>query len=91
MQYGDELAPENLIRKLKFDKPNKLIIWHLNINSIRYKFEYLRDIIDNNIDILLISETKLNDTFSNGQFIINGFHPPLRNDRTDKGLGYCYI
>ena len=89
MQYGDEFAPRNLIRKLKFDNPNKLIIGHLN--SIRYNFECLCDIIDNNIDILLISETKLNDTFPNGQFIMNGFHPPIRKDRTDKGVGWCYI
>ena len=83
MQNGDEFAPKNLIRKLKFDNPNKLIIGHLNINSIRYKFECLCD-IDNNIDIPLISETKLNDTFPNGQFIMNGFHPLLRKDRTDR-------
>ena len=76
MQYGDELAPKIL---------NKLIIGHLNINSIRYKCECRCNFIDNNIDILLISETKLNDTFPNGQFIMNGFHPLLRKDRTDKG------
>ena len=87
MQYGDELAPKNLTRKLKSDNPNKLIIGHLNINSIRYKFECLCDIIENNIDILLISETKLNDTFPNGQFIMNGFHPPRRKDRSDKWVG----
>ena len=33
MQYGGEFAPKNLIRKLKFDNPNKLIIGHLNINA----------------------------------------------------------
>ena len=36
IQYGDELAPKNLVRKLKFDNPNKLIIGNLTINSIRY-------------------------------------------------------
>ena len=57
------------------------------LNSIRFKFECLRDIIGHNIDILLISETKLNDTFPEGQFFIPGFHTPFRNDRNDKGGG----
>ena len=65
--------------------PNKIIIGHLNINSIRNKFDCLTYIIDKNIDILLLSETKLDDTFPERQFVINGYHPPYRNDRTDKG------
>ena len=83
-QYG-ELGPKELIRRLKIDDPNKLVIGHLNINSIRYKFECLCDIVANNIDILLISETRLNDSFPNGQFLMNGFQVPFRKDRTDKG------
>ena len=68
------------------------MIGHLNINSIRYKFECLEDIIINNVDILLISETKLNDIFPNGQSLMNSFHPPFRKDRTDKGRGGgCFV
>ena len=74
-------------KKLKHDNPNKIIIGHLNINSIRYKFEFLKELIANNIDIFLISETKLNDTFPFGQFLINGNHTPLRFDRNDNGGG----
>ena len=37
--------------------------------------------------IFLISETKLNDTFPESQFLLDGFHPPYRKDRTDKGGG----
>ena len=81
------MAPKESIRKLKFESPNKLIIGHLNINSIRNKFECLFDIVGNNIDIFLISETKLNNTFPSGQFLRNGFQAPFRKDRTDKGGG----
>ena len=42
---------------------------------------------EDNIDILLISETKLDDTFPDGQFFIDGFHGPYREDRTNKGGG----
>ena len=37
--------------------------------------------------MLLISDTKLNDTFPQGQFVINGFRAPFREDRNDKGGG----
>ena len=32
-------------------------------NSLRYKFEMLQEVIENNIDVLLISETKLDASF----------------------------
>ena len=88
-QSVSELSPNKIFKKLKIN--NKLMIGHLNINSIRYKFECLKDIIVNYVDILLISKTKLNDTFPNGQFLMNSFHPPFRKDRTDKGVVCCYI
>ena len=37
--------------------------------------------------MLLISEPKLNDTSPQGQFVINGFRAPFREDRNDKGGG----
>ena len=42
---------------------DKLILSHVNINSIRNNFDALSYIIGNNIDIILISETKIDDTF----------------------------
>ena len=72
---------------MKCKNPNNNIIGHLNINSIRQKLEFLMEIIGTNIDLLLISETKLNATFPIGQFFIDGFHVPFREDRDDKGGG----
>ena len=66
------------------------IIGHLNINYIRNKFRCLCDMLSNNTDILLISETKLNDSFPIGQFLMNDYHVPFRKDRTDKGGGLFY-
>ena len=90
-QSKNVMAPKESIRKLKFESPNKLIIGHLNINSIRNKFECLFDIVGNNIDIFLISESKLNNSFPNGQFLKDGFHAPFRKNRTDKGGLLLYI
>ena len=83
------MTPKESIKKLKFENPNKLIIRHLNINSIRNKLDCLFDIVGKNVDIFLISESKFNNTFPNGQFLMNGFHEPFRKDRTDKRGGLC--
>ena len=69
------------------DKLNKLIIAHLNINSIRNKFDSLADIIKDNIDILMISETKVEDSFPDGQFLLDGFGTPFRLDRNRNSGG----
>ena len=43
---------------IRQDNFNKLIFAHLNINSIWNTFDILADIIENNIDILMISKLK---------------------------------
>ena len=43
--------------------------------------------INNNIDILMISETKLDPSFPTGQFHIHGFSEPYRFDRNSSGGG----
>ena len=87
MQMANDICPIVCLRKLKLDNPNKIVIGHLNINSIRQKFVSLKEIIDDNIDILLVSETKLDSTFPVGQFSMNRYHIPFREDRNGKGGG----
>lgn len=72
---------------LRLHNPNRIIIGQLNINSIRNKFGQLKFIMERNIDVFLVSETKLNPTFPDGQFFINGFSRPYRLDRSDRGGG----
>ena len=64
-----------------------MIIAHLNINPLRNKFKFLISLIKDNIDVLMISETKLDESFPTNQFMINGFSAPFRLDRNDKGGG----
>ena len=58
-------APEEIndaktgLKVMKENSPNKIIVGHLNINSLRNKFEALQFIINRNLDIFLLSETKL--------------------------------
>ena len=41
------------LKEMKNRSPDKLILGQLNINSIRNKFDYLRNTINRNIDVLL--------------------------------------
>ena len=63
------------------------IIGHLNINSIHNKFEMLPMSVAQYVDILMLSETKLDSTFPSIQFLINGFSVPHRLDQNSKGGG----
>ena len=60
----------------------KIIVAHLNINSLRNKFDSL---ITGNIDILTVSETKLDERFPIGQFVIERFGVPYRVNRNGNG------
>ena len=63
----------------------RLILAYLNINSIRNKFDQLVNGIEGNIDVLMISETKLEDYFPSMQFLIEGYGHPYRLDRNSHG------
>ena len=84
---SEETLKNGGLNEIRKKNPNGIIIAHLNINSIRNKFEMLKEVIGNKIDILLISETKLDDTFPLSQFILEGFTPPYRLNRTEHGGG----
>ena len=76
------------LRKMKIHFPDKLIIAHLNINSIKNKFDSPSFMVENNADILLISGTKLDDSFPSGQFKTCGFSMPYRYGRISMGGGF---
>ena len=74
----------NFIRKGNF---NRLALAHININSIRNKFDILVQQITNNVDVLMISETKFDNSFTEGQFLIPGYSSSYRFDRNCRGGG----
>ena len=75
------------LKFIRKDNLDKLIIVHLNITSIRNTLDFLVDKIEGNVDIMMISETKWDNAFPNGQFLINGFNEPIRLDRNKNGGG----
>ena len=75
------------LQNLRIETSGNLLIGHFNINSIRNKVDMLSYMIGNKIDILMISESKLDDTFPTSQFVIDRFTEPFRLDRTRNGGG----
>ena len=60
--------PQSFLKDIGINNINRLIIGQLNINSLRNKFEQLSTMINGNIDIFIISETKLDETSSSTVF-----------------------
>ena len=74
------------LHQVRIYNPLRIIFGQININSIRNKFAQLIYIVSNEIDILMVSETKLDDTFPipTSQFLMQGYSTPFRKDRTSK-------
>ena len=56
-------SPKEELNNLRLKNHNSLIFGKLNINSVRNQFDLLSDIIKNKIDVLMISNTKLDSSF----------------------------
>ena len=72
--------------------PRNCITAYLNVNSIRYKFDEIRELLtDRIVDLLFIAEAKLDATFNDNLFSVDGckLH---RRDRNSNGGGIlCMI
>ena len=78
----------HILKEKNVDRP---VIAHLNINFIAPKFEALQSIIKDNLDFLMVTETKVDDTFPTEQFMIEGYSKPIRLDRTRHGGGLMIL
>ena len=81
----------NIIHDLKTMRCNNaknIIVGHLNVNSLRNKFLSIKELLASNIDIFLLSETKLDASFPINQFRIEGYRL-FRYDRSRFGGGLC--
>ena len=83
---GDVVVFKSL-KDVQIKNLNRIVLVHLNINSLRNKFDLLTDQIKGNVDVLVVSETKLDDSFPTGQFKIPGYASPFRLDRDENGGG----
>ena len=80
------LDSDKNLKNIRLKNSNRLIIAQLNINSLRNKFDFLVQIMSNNVDLFLVSETKIDSSFPNAQFHIAGY-TMYRRDRNLNGGG----
>ena len=79
MQHNTETYTRDYVNKLNFA--------HLNINSVRNKFEFSAMQVKRKIDIFVISETETDESFPKRNFLIEGFSTPYSLDCNSKGGG----
>ena len=67
--------------------PNKAMIEYLSINSLGNKINYLWEVfLKCPIDTVCIDETKIDPSFPNAKFHIDGYQfPPFLRDQSKKG------
>ena len=83
----NEDDPQSILHLLKSKNADRPVIGQLNINFIAPKFEPLESLMKGNVDLLLVTETKVDDTFPTEQFKIQGYSKPIRLDRDRNGGG----
>ena len=72
------------LRQTRLKYKNNTIITYLNVNSIRYKFMEVGELVyDKLSDICFFAETKLDDTFNQRSFNVVDYKA-FRNDRNGK-------
>ena len=79
------------LHQVRINNPSRIIFGQINVNSIRNKFQQLICIADNEIDILMVSETKLDDTFPTSQFWMQGHPTPFIKTERQKVVTYFYM
>ena len=57
------------LKPLRIKNLNKIVVGHLNINSVRNKFYFLANQVQGNTDIFMISDRKLDQSFPTDQFL----------------------
>ena len=65
--------PKEVLKNLRLKNINRLLCARLNVKFIRNKFDSIVDIVNNNIDILMISETKVDPSLVQDSFTFMAF------------------
>ena len=73
IQLSNSDNPCLIFNELKRKNSDRIIIGHININFIENKFEALVAFVKDKVDIIVISETKIDDSFPKNQFLMEGY------------------
>ena len=71
------------LRGLRSKHPKNIFLGHLNVNSLQNNFESLNELIK---DIFLWSESKLDSSFSDSQFLVPGYRIVKKGQNKNGGV-----
>ena len=91
IEVNTNLSSKEKLSILRRRNIDKIIVTHLIINPLRNKFDSFIGQITGNTDILMVWETKLDDSFPIGQFIIEGFDVLYRVDQNANDGGIMLL
>ena len=77
----------SILDECRENNPDRLIFGNLNINSVYPKFDQMKVLLQGKVDILILTETKLDESFPTNQFLIEGYSKSFRFDRNRNGGG----
>ena len=79
----------NSFKTLRLNSPKNIIFSYLNINSIKNKMDSLREIVMENVDILV--EPKFGGSFPTYHFLLVGHNSPYRLDKSLKVVELLFM
>ena len=68
------------MKNVLLKNPKNIIFLYLNINSVWNKLKNMSSLISENVDILILAETRLDPSFPTAHFLVPGFHHSFRFD-----------
>ena len=88
MSFDTNANASDLIKEYLLTNTNSVILAHLNINSFRNKCSCFKELVTDNIDVLVIQETKHDESFPENSFMIPGYKNLIEKTKTLTGEGY---
>ena len=73
LSHINEETNEDILNILHKHSSDRLMFGNLNINSINTKFDQIEFLMEGKVDILVMTETKLDNSFPKNQFLIEGY------------------
>ena len=67
--------PSKILSELRGKNLNRPIIGHININLLESKFEALESLIKDTLDVLVVTETKIDESYPLPSLSLKGLEP----------------
>ena len=75
------------LKDIRITNLNRIVISHIKTNSIRNKFELLAEAVMGNVDILMVTGTKIDEFFqqANSLYLVSLHHIALTELKMEEG------